>query len=515
MTERHGAIDIGTNSMHLVVAESLPDGGFDVLTTEKEMVRLGHGAGDMKQLTPEAIDRGIAALRHMVDVTESLGADVVAVATSAVREAQNAEEFLARARDEVGIEVEIISGLEEARIIHLGVLQALPVFDKRLVLVDIGGGSTEFLVGEGEDILESRSMRVGAIRLTERFFPDGAVTPDRVQACRRYVRTTLTPALFPLADLSPTVAIGSSGTISTIAAMAAAQRGETIRLVNGTSFDRTELNELVTLVTEWPDDKRHRIPGIDERRSDIIVGGCLLLVEAFQALGIDEMIVSSYALREGVLYDRFGASASTGPEHLADLRASNARRLANQLDPDAAHAFHTAKLAEQLFDATTAIHPLGAVERELLSIAAVLHNVGLSINHSGHHKHSYYVIRHSEQLTGFTEQERELIALVARYHRKSRPRKSHPEFAALSPERRHIVRVLAGILRIAIGLDRRHGQLIESIDVAVTDEAISISPHAEPETDLDLELFSARERSQLLSQALDRRVDIHQPGAPM
>ncbi len=500
--------------MHLVVAESLPDGGFEVLTTEKQMVRLGHGAGDMKKLTPEAIDRGIAALRHMADVAASLGADVVAVATSAVREAKNAQEFLRRARDEVGIDVEIISGLEEARIIHLGVLQALPVFDQRLVLIDIGGGSTEFLVGEGEHILESRSMRLGAIRLTERFFPDGAVTPDRVQACRRYVRATLTPALFPLADLAPTIAIGSSGTISTIAAMAAAQRGETVRQMNGTTFSSAELTDLVTLITEWPDGKRGDMPGIDARRSDIIVGGCLLLVEAFQVLGLDAMTVSSYALREGVLYDRFGASASTGPEHLADLRASNARRLAHELDSDPPHAFHTSALAVELFDQTRSLHKLGPAERELLAIAAVLHNVGLSIGHSGHHKHSYYVIRHSERLTGFTEQERELVALVARYHRKSRPRKSHAEYAALPSERRRIVRILAGLLRIAIGLDRRHSQLIESVQVAITDDDIVITPAAEPDVDLELEVFSARERSHLLGQALDRDVTIELPHRP-
>ena len=507
------AIDIGTNSMHLVVAKLGEHGGFEMLTSEKEMVRLGQGGGEMKQLAPDAIERGIKALSRMAKVAASFGdVELVAVATSAVREATNKGEFIDRARDEVGIEVEVISGFEEARLIHLGVLQALPVFDKRLLVIDIGGGSTEFLVGEGAQAIEARSMKLGAIRLTERFFPDlvagdGAVSSDAVESCRNYVRAALSPVAHELGGHQPELAIASSGTATTLAAIAAATRGDDVRQMNGTTFTAEELATVVASVTSKTTAARSKIEGLDTKRVDIIVAGGILLDEIARAFALDAFTISEFALREGVLFDRFGA----GEERLEDLRRSNVLRLARQLDPDSDHAEHTAELATQLFDRTRKLHGMGDAERELLEAASIVHNVGLFISHSSHHKHSYYVIRNSEQLTGFAEREIELIALIARYHRKGRPADKHPEFAALTDDDKQLVRKLAGMLRVAIGLDRSHAASVSSLRVFLKDGRVEIEPIAAPGADLDVEYYAAAERSKLMAEAFAVEVVIKRP----
>lgn len=499
--------------MHLVVAKLGQHGGFEMLTSEKDMVRLGQGGGEMKQLAPDAIDRGIAALSRMAKVAKSFGdVELVAVATSAVREATNKQEFIDRARDEVGVEVEVISGFEEARLIHLGVLQALPVFDKRLLVIDIGGGSTEFLVGEGAQAIEARSMKLGAIRLTERFFPDvvdgdGSVDPAAVDACRNYVRAALSPVAHELGGHQPEVAIASSGTATTIAAMAVASRGDDVRQMNGVTFTAEELAEVVKDVASKARTERSKIDGLDAKRVDIIVAGAILLDEIARAFSLAEFTISEFALREGVLFDRFGI----GHEQLENLRRSNLLRLARQLDPDADHAIRTADLATQLFDRTSKLHGLGSDERELLEAAAIVHNVGLFISHSSHHKHSYYVIRNSEQLTGFTEREIEMIAVLARYHRKSHPAEKHAEFAALSKDDKQLVRELAGMLRIAIGLDRSHAASVTSVRVFLSEGRLEIEPISASGADLEVEIYAAAERSKLLAAAFDVEVIIKPP----
>ncbi len=500
--------------MHLVVAKLGEHGGFEMLTSEKEMVRLGQGGGEMKQLAPDAIDRGIATLSRMAKVASSFGdVELVAVATSAVREATNKADFIDRARDEVGVEVEVISGFEEARLIHLGVLQALPVFDKRLLVIDIGGGSTEFLIGEGAQAIEARSMKLGAIRLTERFFPDviegdGTIDPEAIDACRNYVRAALSSVAHELGGHQPEVAIASSGTATTIAAIAAASRGDDVRQMNGVTFTAEELSMVVDQLGSGDTAERRKIEGLDAKRVDIIVAGSLLLDEIARAFSIPEFTISEFALREGVLFDRFGPD---GDQRLENLRRSNLLRLARQLDPDPDHSEHTADLATQLFDRTHKLHSLGNDERELLEAAAIVHNVGLFISHSSHHKHSYYVIRNSEQLTGFTEHEIELIAVIARYHRKSHPTEKHAEFARLSKTDKRLVRSLAGILRVAIGLDRRHAASVQSLRVFMSEGRLEIEPIAVAGADLDVEIYAARERSRLLADAFEVDVEVTPP----
>jgi exopolyphosphatase / guanosine-5'-triphosphate,3'-diphosphate pyrophosphatase len=503
------AIDIGTNSVHLVVAR-VAEHRIEVVEREREMVRLGSSAGDMKRLTPAAMARGIEALVRFRKVAAIHGASLRAVATSAVREAENRAVFIERARAE-GIEIEVISGFEEARLIHLGVLQAVPVFDRQIVVCDIGGGSTELVVGRKDEILTARSLKLGAIRLTRRYFAESTLTAGAVEACRDDIRTTAAPAFREIRRVGFEVAVGSSGTIGAICQMAAARTGTAApRTLNNFTISRDDIDAVVRRIVKAPTVKeRAKIPGLDPRRADIIVAGALILEQVVHEIGADELTFSDYALREGVLLDTWRREHGGSLHHLSDLRRRSVLRLAEQMDEDPAHSAHVSRLALQIFDGTAGRHGLGDDSREVLEAAALLANVGLFLSHAGHHKHSYYVIRNSELLTGFTDREIELIAQVARYHRKSVPRKKHPEFADLPSDDQQRVRVLAGILRIAVGLDRNHAGRVRAVRCRDGEDGslvIEVEPSAGQ--DVSLELHAAVSRADLLAEALGGPVEV-------
>ncbi len=514
------ALDIGTNSFHLVVAKfPSDDPTFEVVTREKEMVRLGSGGAkgdDMKELEPDAIDRGVAALGRMRQIADIHGATLYAVATSAVREADNAQVFLERARAEADVDVEVITGLEEARLIHLGVLQAVPVFDTQLVLVDIGGGSTEILIGLRGETLVAGSLKLGCIRLTRKFFRSEMLHPAAVDSCRRYVRSALAPMARAVKRRGFEVAVGSSGTIGAVAAIVQAARGDdaTPRTLNNFEFTRKEVKAVVEKLAAAPSlDERRKVPGLEPRRADIILAGAIILEQTMNECGITSMVLSDYALREGVLLDARERRGAGSMHHLVDLRRRNVMHLATAMDDDLAHSEQTARLALEIFDGLRKAHGLGPDARELLEAAALLANVGQFVSHDKHHKHTYYVIRNTDQLTGYTDHEIELIALVARYHRKSTPKPSHVEFASLRSKDQRLVTTLAAILRVAIGLDRTHAALVRSVSVRRTAKddlprRYVIEVTAADGADLSLELYSANERKELLEQVLDAPVEI-------
>lgn len=502
------AIDIGTNSIHMVVARVRGD-GFDVVAREKETVRLGQGGGDMKQLEPDAIDRGIASLQRMRLIAASHNAIIRAVATSAVREAENAHVFLDRAEAEAHVEVEVISGLEEARLIHLGVLQAVPVFDQRLVLIDIGGGSAEVLVGERGETIAARSFKLGAVRLTDRFFPRGEVSAKAVESCRSYVRSIIAGFERDVHLAGFDVAVASSGTAETVARMVnSARGGAEPRTYNLFTFSRSELDHVVAVVTKQRTvATRRSIAGLDPARADIIVAGVVVLQAMAHTFDIKQFTFSEAALREGVLIDSIARYQGGELHHLRDVSRRSIRALAERCDDDPAHSAHVADLALQLFDTTQELHQLPAECREYLEAGALLANVGLVIAHSKHHLHAYYVIRNCE-LTGLTDQEIEIIALVARYHRKSAPKPSHPEFAGLEPDEQHLVRVLAALLRVAIGLDRSHDGRVQAVRTRTLPRRLVVEAVPADDRDIGLELYTAGERSALLAAVLGRPVEV-------
>jgi exopolyphosphatase/guanosine-5'-triphosphate,3'-diphosphate pyrophosphatase len=504
------AADIGTNSIHLVVARMDGD-RFDVLDREREMVRLGSGAGDMKHLSSAAMDRGIEVLDRFRQVAAIHGAHLRAVATSAVREAQNQHVFIQRARAEAGVEVEVISGFEEARLIHLGVLQAVPMFDCRMLVCDIGGGSTELVVGRAGDVLLARSVRLGAIRLTRRYFTGSRLERGAVDACRRDIRTTLASAEREIRRLGYEVAVGSSGTIRSVCQMVAARGdGSPPRTLNNFTVTRDQIDDVVRRLVRAPTIKaRAKTPGLDPRRADIILAGALVLEQVVDTLDVPAITYSDYALREGVLLDTWRREHGGSLHQLSDLRRRSVMHLVDLMDEDPAHSVHVARLALALFDALADRVELGDPDREVLEASALLCNVGLFVSHAAHHKHSYYVIRNSEHLIGFTDREIELIAQVARYHRKSPPRKKHPEFAALDRDDQRRVRALAAILRIAVGLDRNHAGRVSGVGVQDTgDGGLVIEAETADAQDVQLDVYAASERKDLLEDVLDTEVTV-------
>jgi exopolyphosphatase/guanosine-5'-triphosphate,3'-diphosphate pyrophosphatase len=511
--EIRAAIDLGTNSFHLVVARVEPDGHFDVLDREKEVVRLGSGAGVMRMLTPEAIERGIAALGRFRRIADGYGATIDAVATSALREALNREDFLRRARDEVGIDVDIVSGVEEARLIHLGVIQFVPLLEERILVIDIGGGSTELVVGEGTDLLIARSLKLGSIRLTDRFFPEGEIRAHSVRDCRTYVRSFLAPAVADLRSLQPFTAVGSSGTILNLARIAAGEDRDVAGVSNGDAFSAEDLHRAVaTILDRKRADDRADIVGLDEQRRDIIVAGAILLNEIVDLLAIGRIVVSEAALREGILIDRVSRNGTDMIHRLSDIRRRSVMRMAETFHEHLDHISRATDLALQLFDGLQPVHHLMAADRDLLEAAGLLHNVGLFVSHAAHHRHSYYVIRNTDQLVGFTDREVELIAQIARFHRKSEPKARHLEFQALSAPDQRRVRLLAGMLRIGIALDRTRQGAVETVTVRPRSDprqTIDIDVAAAPAADVSLERYTAEQRLTLLEEALDLPVALH------
>ncbi len=509
--QRVAALDLGTHSFHMVIAALDPGRGtFRVLHREKETVRLG--AGGHAFLTEEAMSRGIAALRRFRRMADAAGAPIRAIATSAVREAVNRDEFLERAFARTGIRIKIASGAEEARLTWLGVQQALPASRSQTLLLDVGGGSTEFLLARGRRILYTNSLKIGAVRVSERYFPGGRVDGDSVKKCREFLRGTLDPVLRELRKLGFARAAGSSGTLLTLAVLSQLQQGVEIpERLSGIRFTRPDLKEsLAALVKARTSAERSRIDGLDPRRADVIVGGALIVDEVFRGLSIPGITVSSMALREGILADELQRRATTSRRSPAeDSRRASVGQLAKTYHTDLAHGRHVAHLALRIFDQTAKLHRLGESEREYLEAAAVLHEVGFFVSHSAHHRHSYYLIRNSD-LLGFTENEKEIIACVARYHRKGPPRPRHEGFRGLGPDEQAAVRGLSAILRIADGLDRSHRGAVRDVKCTLTRARMSVRVRRSRPVRLDLEMWGASRKADMFEEVFARKVEFQQ-----
>jgi len=498
------AIDIGTSSVHLAIAKPNPRGRPEILAQSKVPVRLGSGASDMKQLDPSAVERTVQALRDFRGLALAYDAEIHAVATSAVREAHDNQGFLDRARDEAGIAVEVIGGTEEARLIHLGVLGALAIADRRHLVIDIGGGSTELIVGEGLQPEILRSLKLGHVRLTERFFA-GDFDADTVASSRTFIRSFLARAAVTVRESSVDVVAGASGTFETIQKLAAKRQGgdqpdgETTRAV---------VAEIVEHITAMKLADRHaQIEGVDDHRQDTILAGAILVESLMDTLGFDRFVVSPDALREGLVLDRLnrrGASLDS-LRHLDSIRGHSVDAVAERYGENIVHARQATDISLRIFDATIEIHGFGLAERDNLEAGAMLHNIGRHVGHGAHHRHSYYLVRNTEHLAGFNEHERELIAQVARYHRKSAPKQSHRPFAALGERDQGVISALAGMLRIGIALDRTYRNVAADVSVRCTGQAIEVTVIGD---DLELELFAANERKGLLEDAFDTKVEI-------
>lgn len=514
-TDLIAAVDVGTNSFHMVIASVSTRGVLRVHARDKEMVRLGEAAGDMKNLLPDAMERGVETMRRFVQAAQQHGAVVRAVATSAVREALNREDFVGRVKAATNVDIEVISGIEEGRLIYQGALHALPILNTRAFVFDIGGGSTETVIGIHGEPSFVHSAKIGHIRMTRRYFPTSTHTADQVDECRRAIRGDWAPAFQRIIEQGFELAVACSGTVMAMASIILVKAGKRVpETMNGMRLTRSEILDAVdTVVKATTVEQRLAIPGIDARRADVIVAGALILEQIVLGLNIQELTISGYALREGIVYDTVQKQRDIDAHHhLSHLRYQSVDHLCDLYHVRRPHAEHVRHLSMQMFDDLRALHRYGDRERELLEAAALLHDVGYHISGEEHHKHSDYIIRHSP-MPGFTNDEAEMIASIARYHRKSHPKKKHVDFGRLSGQEQQMICVLAGILRIAEGLDRRQLQHVQSVRTAISDRSIDIYLTA-PTTHPDIELWGAERRKELLEQTFGRGVRLLMHVAP-
>jgi exopolyphosphatase/guanosine-5'-triphosphate,3'-diphosphate pyrophosphatase len=505
------AIDLGSNSFHTIVVEVGASGTFQVIDREKEMVRLGADTLQSGRLSAATVRRGLQTLAKYKRLAENNGVDkILAIATSAIREARNGEDFLERAGRTIGIWARAVSGEEEGRMIYLAALHSIHLEGKRALVCDIGGGSVELVLGAGSQLERVFSEKLGVLRMSERFVKSDPLSAKDETKLVRHVKETLDGKLAELRDAGWDRVIGTSGTILALGALALENEGEGApESLHHASVPAAAIHAIRKRLVASSLRERLRLPGMDERRADIIVAGAVVLDELLVRLGASELTLCEWALREGIVLDYIhGHPRSLArAEAYPDVRRRSVIALAERCLWEEAHARQVAALSLALFDATRRLHRLGAAERTLLENAALLHDIGHHISYLGHHKHTYYLIKNGD-LHGFTPLEIEMLANVARYHRRGHPRRKHAAFAALAKAARRTVSLLAGILRIADALDRSHRQVVRSLTAAARGGALRVRYQADG--NCDLERWGVVRRTELLAEVLGRPVRVEQ-----
>ena len=496
------AIDVGTNSIHMVVVQIQPLlPAFTIIAREKETVRLGDRDKVTGMLTPAAIDRATAALKRCQSIAQSLNAEeIVAVATSAVREAPNGRSFLEQIETDLGLVINLISGQEEARRIYLGVLSGMEFNFQPHVIIDIGGGSTELILGDGHEPRTLSSTKIGAVRLTRELVSTDPISNSEFHYLQAYVRGTLERSTDELKsylhfDETPRL-VGTSGTIEALAALHARERlGIVPTPLHGYELPLRDLQEIINRLRRLSLSDRAALPDMSERRAEIILAGAVILQEAMLLVGAESVVICERSLREGVIVD-WMLTHGLIEDRLrfqGSVRERSVIRAAQKYQVNLDYSERVASFALSLFDQTQGkLHGWGNEERELLWAAAILHNCGHFVNHSAHHKHSYYLIRHSD-LLGYTEVEIETIANLARYHRKSSPKKKHESYRNIGSKRyRRIVDQLHTMLRLAVALDRRQIGAVQRIycEYCPEQETLFLRVQAANHDDCALELWS-------------------------
>jgi exopolyphosphatase/guanosine-5'-triphosphate,3'-diphosphate pyrophosphatase len=461
---RLAAIDIGTNSIRLVVAEVEADASYRVLDEDREMTRLGRGLYREGRLGDAPMEQSLQALGRMRAIADGFGVtELRAIATSAVREAANGRDFVREAWRRYRVRIEIVPAEEEARLAFRSVTRHYDLDDRLTAIVDIGGGSTEVILAAGGLVEHVVSLPLGAVRLAERYCKSDPLKPKHWRALRRAIDQSIKDAIGK-PPFAAEVMIGSGGTFTNLAEMAQAEREGKATHARDYPLSRAEVTRLLQRLRETPLEARRQIPGLNPQRADIMVAGAAVVARLTRVLGTQRVLTNDRGVRDGVLLamiDDLSGSAPTSRVPPQD-RLESARRFARKCRSNERHCEHVAQVGAGIFDALRDAYALPPAGSDILRAAALLHDIGYLINHERHHKHAYHLIMHGD-LRGFSAREIELIANVARYHRRAFPKKSHPNFARLDRGERRLVRRLAGILRVADGLDRTHGQVVTGV----------------------------------------------------
>ncbi|MCL7972280.1 MAG: Ppx/GppA family phosphatase [marine benthic group bacterium] len=502
---RLAAIDVGTNTIRLVVADVDSAASYRVLDEERAQTRLGEGLYQTGRIGAAPMDRSLSALERMRALAEGMGVqDLRAIATAAVREAENGDEFLQAAETKAGVRIQVISEDEEARLAFRSVRKHFPLTDRPAAIVDIGGGSLEVILSAGGMIEQTHSLRLGAVRLTERYARSDPLVAADWKRMRKAIDRVLEKRLGKPPFVTP-VMIGSGGTFSTLATIAMFEKAGEAGPAQGYRLSRSEWQRLARRLRDAPLEVRRRIRGLNPDRADIIVAGAAAVSRLSRYLGAREILVHEGGIRDGLLLTMIDERYPEGEVLGAGDRFEWVVRFAQRCGLNEAHAAHVTHLSEQIFDALHELHQLGDDDRDLLAAAAYLHDAGYLIGHSKHHKHAYHLIMHAD-LPGFSAHEVEIIANVARYHRRAHPRKRHSNFARLDSADRQRVRVLSAMLRLAAGLDRTHSRAVSGVRAEVGEDRIQLE--LEAETEPQVEIWDAGRKTDLLEVVFGRDVTV-------
>ena len=516
---RVAAIDIGTNSTHLLVASVDPSlHTFSIDLAEKSTTRLGERDPDSGELTVVAMERTLETLQRFKDLAECYKVEqLVIAATSAVRESSNGRNFLNQIKEQIGLDVDLISGFEEARLIYLGVLSGMQFGEKPHVLLDIGGGSTELILADCRDARALSSTRVGAVRLQRDFIKQEPLSSARLGFLRTFIQGSLEPAVDKICNRLKSgekpMLVATSGTAMAIGALAAVEEVNPPLKLQGYKLSRKRLDQLIEKLLKLSPDQRRKLTSLSDRRAEIIVPGALILQTAMQMLDMDDLVLSERALREGLifdwmlrkgfLHDRFSFQSS--------IRERTVIHQAQRFAVDRRRAERVARNATSLYKSTLGIlHHDKGDGRDLLWAAAMLHACGQHINLSSYHKHSWYLIRHGE-LLGYSDVEHLMVAAIARYHRRSLPKKRHEAWQAFSKrEHRRIVSEMAILLRLAVSLDRRPENVVDFIEVQANSSELIFALHSIGGQDLSLEKWSLMNSSSIIrdTYGLEMKVNL-------
>ncbi|HUP66041.1 MAG TPA: Ppx/GppA phosphatase family protein [Thermoanaerobaculia bacterium] len=498
---RIAAIDVGTNSIHMIIAECRGR-ACRVIDKEKEMVQLGEGSLGGEPLTEAAIGRGVDALRRMAEIARRWEVDQIeAAATSAVREAPNQRRFVREVEKAAGIRVRVISGHEEADLIFRAVRSAVDFQSGTALSIDIGGGSIELTVGTESEIFFTASEPLGALRITQQHLAEDLPSAESLQRCRDRIRKMLKKPMASIRSLGFDFCIGTSGTITTLAELAG--KGEPVA-AGLRWLDRESLVDLSARLASIPASERAEVFGIEPQRAGTLLAGALVLEEFMRGAKVNRMRACSAALREGLI-ERALAKADSSPRRDGGVRRQSVNELAERSVVDREHARQVARLALRIFDQTQSLHGMKPSERELLEYAALLHEIGLHVSYQGHHKHTYYLIRHAG-LAGFTEDQVAALASIARYHRKAKPSIEHENFQELPEAQQRFVEKATAILRMADALDRGRKQAVRDVAVDVRNGRIAF--RLRQRLDARIELEAASKRSRFLGEVLEHDTSV-------
>lgn len=513
---RIAAVDLGSNSFHLVVAETQAGGSFETLVAEKEMLRLGSVVAEHGAVPEPAIEAAVATMSRFGALARAAGADeIAAVATSAIREAENGSEVVDRIFTETGIEVRVISGIEEAALIFAAVRASVALDPAPAVCLDLGGGSLEITVGSQGGLQLARSLHLGVGRLTAELRPQDPPTPADLERLRARVLADLAPVAAEVSALGPRMAVGTSGTLNDLVRMAAAVEGDgrPPPRVHQLSVGRAALDAVHRSIVELPAVRRQKLAGLDGRRTELVVAGSVVLQCALDLFGLDRLTAGEWSLREGIILDAIGHHADDTTTDPSSVRAASVGDLMQRCGADGAHADHVAALACSLFDATRDRHGLPPSDRDLLRAAARLHDIGEHVATEDHHKHTAYLIEHG-RLRGFAPGDVDALLVLGRYHRRSDPKASFPAWQRTAPERREQLLVLLALLRLADGADLTHTQVVERLSLEVGPERADLTLWVNGDADLDL--WGARRKRALFEKVFGvglraRAVSLHHP----